>query len=680
MIILPIADRENSRVEMVRSFALIEKPRVPLHDEVAALARDLAGASTALVSLVGGERNWFAGAANFTDADQCRWSSFCTHVVAEPDSPLWVEDARADFRFAGNPYVIGEPWLRFYAGMPIVVNDFAVGSLCVIDSNPRPYDPELTSRLGRLARIVGDDLASRHQVESLRQSLLASADALIDCDDQGIITQWSGGAARLFGFPEAEAVGQNITLIVPPEHVEAHTRGFDHWRRSGIARLERRIELNGQCKDGSQIEIELWMSVSHVNGVRHVHSNIRDISDRKRQAAELLAAKMEAEAANVAKSTFLTNMSHELRTPLNGVIGVTDLLARTPLTPHQADLISIVQSSSDQLRRLVGDILDLARIESGEIVLTQSPFSLAELIDDVRNLSALAAQAKGLSLVVDVSLAIPGHVMGDALRLKQVLTNLVSNAVKFTAAGSVTVTVTRADSAFRFEVSDTGIGFDDRQRAFIFDRFHQADDSITRKFGGTGLGLAISRELITTMGGRLDCSSTPDEGATFWFTLPLDIVEAGSMDSPPVEEAGFCAGRVLVVDDNATNRRVAELLLQSVEAEVVCVEDGAQAVEAFRHGRFDVILMDMMMPVMDGIAATQAIRQSEQEQHLPRTPIVMLTANTLPEHVAASLAAGADIHLAKPVNAAGLFETLGRLGTREAAVPAFAEPAPKIVN
>ena len=662
MITLPIADRENSRVEMVRSFALFDQPRVPLHDQVAALAADLAGVSTALVTLVDSQRNWFAGAANFPDPQQCRWSSFCTHVVADPDKPLWIEDARLDFRFARNPYMLGEPHLRFYAGMPIVVNDFAVGSLCVLDSRPRAYDAGLTARLVRLARIIGDDLATRHQVEALRHSLVASADALIDCDDHGVITQWSEGAERLFGFGSSEAVGQNITLIVPPEHVAAHTRGFDHWRLSGVARLERRIELDALRKDGNRIDIELWMSVSHIHGVRHIHSNIRDISDRKRQASELLSAKMDAEAANAAKSTFLTNMSHELRTPLNGVIGVTDLLSKTALTPHQADLISIVQSSSDQLRRLVGDILDLARIESGEVVLTEAPISLIEIIDDIRNLSTLAAQDKGLAFEVKVSPAVTGLVMGDALRLKQVLANLVSNAVKFTPAGWVRVELKRSGQGYRFEVSDTGIGFDEGQRSVIFDRFQQADGSITRRFGGTGLGLAISRELVAAMGGRLDCSSTAGEGATFWFTLTFDAAEPAIAAEPQPDDSGFGAGRVLVVDDNATNRRVAELLLQSVGAEVVCVEDGAEAVDAFSNGRFDVILMDMMMPVMDGLAATRAIRRHEQERRLPHTPIVMLTANTLPLHIEASLAAGADLHLAKPINAAGLFEALGRLG------------------
>ena len=661
MICLPISEREASRVEMVESFGLVGQPRDPLHDEVAALARDLAGVHTALVSLVSRERNWFAGIANFSDPDQCRWTSFCTHVVADPDRPLWVEDAKLDFRFVDNLYVVGEPHLRFYAGVPILVNGYAVGSLCVFGSAPRPHDPVLLARLGGLAKIVGADLATRHQVQTLRHSLADSADALIDCDDSGSITGWSRGAERLFGFSEAEALGRKVSIICPPDRIDAHNEGFDHWHKSGNARLRRRIELTAQSKDGRPVDIELWMSVTHINGVRHIHSNIRDISTRKRQAADLLAAKLESEAANMAKSTFLANMSHELRTPLNGIVAVAELMSKTGLTPHQGELNSIIQSSSDQLRRLIGDILDLARIESGEIEFADTPMSLHAVVSDVENLSTVMAQAKGLSLVTDVALNVAGPVMGDPLRLKQVLTNLVSNAVKFTETGSVTLRLTQTSSGFRFEVVDTGIGFTDDQRAKIFERFQQADGSITRRFGGTGLGLAISRELVAAMGGELECHGQPGKGAVFWFSLPLRAAAQSTLTSEPAEESGLGMGRALVVDDNATNRRVAELLLNSIGADVVSVEDGEQAVAAFGNGRFDVILMDMMMPVLDGIAATQAIRRIEAAEHFVRTPILMLTANSLPDHVAASLEAGADAHLAKPISAAKLFETLSSL-------------------
>ncbi len=647
-------------MEMVRSFGLLDQPRATLHDEVAALARDLSGAAAGLVTLVDSERNWFAGIANFPDSDQCRWTSFCTHVVARPGDMVWVADARLDFRFADNPYVVGEPHLRFYAGAPIVVNGYAVGTVCVLDRDPRPFDAALAGRLGRLANMIADDLAARHRVGSLQRSLVASADALIDCDEGGITTQWSDGAERLFGFTAAEAIGRNINIIVPPDQIAAHDRGLQRWRESGAARLERRIELVAQRKDGSHLDIELWMSVAHINGVRHIHSNIRDISSRKQQAAELLSAKIEAEAATLAKSTFLSNMSHELRTPLNGVIAVTDLLAKSDLSESQREMTAIIQSSSDQLRRLVGDILDLAHVESGEFRLAETPMKLVETVEDVRNLLTLQAQEKGLSLVSDIQVDDGLAVLGDPVRVKQVLTNLVSNAVKFTERGSVTIRLARAATGFRFEVSDTGIGFGAELQAVIFERFRQADGSITRRFGGTGLGLAISRELVAAMGGELECHGQPGQGAAFWFTLPLQTIEAVS-EAAPSMEADVGIARVLVVDDNPTNRRVAELILQSVGSEVVCAEDGHQAVEMFMHGRFDAILMDMMMPVMDGIAATQAIRRIEQAGALGRTPVVMLTANTLPEHVSASLDAGADAHLAKPVTPQALFGTLGKV-------------------
>jgi len=648
---------------MVRSFGLMGQPRPALHDEIAALACDLSGASTALITLVESERNWFAGAANFPDADQCRWASFCTHVVAQPAEPLWIEDAKLDFRFSNNRYVVGEPHIRFYAGVPVVVNRYPVGALCVFDGNPREYDPTLIARLARLAKVVAEALGQRHHAQALKQSLVASADALIEFNEQGVLTSWSKGAERLFGHVKSDVLGRNVTIIIPPHIVDGYTKEFQYWRKRGSARVARRIEICALRKDGSHVEIELWMSVAHDNGVPYVHSNIRDISERKSQEAALTLAKSQAEEASIAKSAFLANMSHEIRTPLNGVIGCADLLAKTVQSEHQAELTSIIQSSSEQLRSLIGDILDLARIESGSLNLVDASLSLVDIINDVKNLSTLAAQEKGLSLFSDVCAQACTPVMGDGPHLKQVLTNLVSNAVKFTHSGSVSVRVTRAETLYRFEVTDTGIGFNDEQRAVIFERFRQADASITRKFGGTGLGLAISRQLVVAMGGELDCRSQPDEGSTFWFTLPLREAEVAASQPDDSTESGSGIGRVLVVDDNTTNRRVAELLLQTIGAEVICVEDGDQAVDAFMHQRFDVILMDMMMPVMDGIAATQAIRRIEKINDLARTPVVMLTANNLPEHVTASLDAGADIHLAKPVSAAALFQALGRLGS-----------------
>ncbi len=463
------------------------------------------------------------------------------------------------------------------------------------------------------------------------------------------------------GADAAEVLGRNIDIIVPPEQKAAHRQGLNAWRERGGARVGRRIELRACHADGGFIDIELWMSVAQVHGVPHIHAHIRDISERVAQASALRAAIAEAEAANQAKTTFLTNMSHELRTPLNGVVAVVDLLSQTPQSDHQRDLTAIIKSSSDQLGRLIGDILDLARIEAGELEITPAPTSLAGVVEDVAAIAALAAEAKGVVLNLSLDDDVRVHVAADALRLKQVLTNLVANAVKFTETGAVSIRVARSGDSYRFEVRDTGIGFSADQRDKIFGRFQQADGAITRRFGGSGLGLAICSELVGAMGGVLDCESVPGRGATFWFTLPLSEVAAATTAPTVTPSPGPGLDRVLVVDDNPTNRRVAELILQTIEAETTCVEDGAQAVAAFQSAPFDVILMDMMMPVMDGVTATRAIRAIESRDGRAPTPIIMLTANSLPEHVEASLAAGADFHLPKPISPSALFDALASL-------------------
>lgn len=665
MITLPTTERELNRVDMVRSVGLLDQSRPTQHDEIALLARELADSRWALVTLVDAERVWFSGAANYPGADSCRWSSFCTHVISTPDHTTWIADARKDFRFSHSASVVGGPGLRFYAGAPVLVNGYAVGTVCVFDPAPRAFDASLCRSLERLAAVVAEDLAARHREQALRTALAESADALIECDEHGTITGWSDDSGAVFGFSSTEALGSNITIIVPPDQKVAHSRALERWRLGGTARVGRRLEFSACRKDGSRIDIELWMSVAQVRGIRQIHANIRDISERTAQAADLRRAIKGAEAANRAKTTFLTNMSHELRTPLNGVIGVVDLLSRTPQSDHQRELTSIIKASSDQLRRLIGDILDLARIESGELILHEAPISLSDLIADVAAVARLAAEEKGITLHTELDPCLADQVLGDALRLKQVLTNLVANAVKFTAAGRIAIRVVRSGDIYRFEVSDTGIGFDPDQREILFGRFQQADGTITRRFGGSGLGLAICSELVTAMGGELDCQGTTGEGASFWFTVPLVEVHVPVPDTVRTVDQVQGHGRVLVVDDNPTNRRVAELILQTIGVQVTCVEDGQQAVEAFLASPFDAILMDMMMPVMDGTTATRTIRGIEGDTGLARTPIIMLTANSLPDHVEASLDAGADLHLPKPITPDALFGALATVRPSE---------------
>jgi len=393
-----------------------------------------------------------------------------------------------------------------------------------------------------------------------------------------------------------------------------------------------------------------------------------DITDLKRDAQALAEARDAADAANRAKSQFLANMSHEIRTPLNGVIGVAQALARTDLDEQQREMLELIHSSSRTLQTLLSDILDLARVESGRLELGDDAFDLARTTEEAAQLYAAAARDKGLQFVVEVAPEARIWVRGDAVRLKQILTNLVSNAVKFTAAGFVSLTVDAGPQGLRFVVQDTGIGFDAETRDRLFSRFEQADGDITRRFGGSGLGLAISRELAAIMNGDLGCESEPGGGAAFILTLPLRVAEAPAVAVPTVVATTDALSdksarrlRILIADDHPTNRRVVELILDQAAVDLVSVEDGAQAVEACRAAAFDLVLMDMQMPVMDGLTATREIRLHEVAMGMPRTPVVMLTANALPEHIAAGLDAGADRHLAKPFSIEALLAMVSEL-------------------
>lgn len=392
----------------------------------------------------------------------------------------------------------------------------------------------------------------------------------------------------------------------------------------------------------------------------------------RRRTADLERANAELEKANTEKSRFLANMSHELRTPLNGVVALSETLVGEQTTPRNVELAELIVASGRLLEQVLSDILDFSKIEAGEMNLEARPFDLATVVSRVAELHKASARAKGIELSWRVDPSAAGAFVGDAVRITQVLSNLLSNAVKFTEAGSVALEVRREAGEVLFSVTDTGIGFDEKVRARLFTRFEQADVSIRRRFGGTGLGLAICRSLVELMGGRIDASSTPGAGSVFSVALPL-AVALSPEESDPEEEDGveisFEGLRVLLAEDHPTNRRVIQLILETVGADLQMVENGRLALEALEGSTFDVILMDMQMPELDGLSATQMIRERELRAGAARTPIIMLTANAMDEHVRASGEAGADRHIAKPVHAKALIEAIAQLIARGEAAP-----------
>ena len=379
----------------------------------------------------------------------------------------------------------------------------------------------------------------------------------------------------------------------------------------------------------------------------------RLIFENEELVVTLSEAKARAEAASHSKSEFLATMSHEIRTPMNGIMGMLQVLESSPLTVNQRSQVEIAAGSADTLMRLLNDILDFSKIESGKIEFESILFPLAPTITEVAALLRSRATEKRLELLVSLPPDLPGHVVGDAVRLKQVLLNLTGNAIKFTEVGRVEITVTvrhRDEQAvtLRFSVRDTGIGMAPATQAKLFQVFSQGDSSTTRRFGGTGLGLAISQRLINRMGGHITIQSTPGAGSDFSFELTLAHGTAPLSDSPKpfARKEHLLVGRVLVVEDDRVNQRVIELLLEQLGLEPVIVGDGSSAVEVALLEPWNIVLMDCQMPGMDGFEATRLIRKKLEGRPLP---IIALTANAMAGDREACLAAGMNDFLAKPV-------------------------------
>ncbi|MFA7279508.1 MAG: ATP-binding protein [Sterolibacterium sp.] len=541
---------------------------------------------------------------------------------------------------------------------------------------------EVAERTQELAQ-TNADLAGRESL--LTQILDTSSVAIFLVDMQGRITTANRRMANMFGWPIETLVGNEyVALIHSSEREIGRQRMLDL-----LASAIPSVDLDRlYCRADNT---EFW---GHLTGVRfHDTSGIEhgligviaDITDRKQAAAELeqhrlhleelvlsrtaelAQARDDAEAANRAKSIFLATMSHELRTPMNGVMGMIDLVLRRATDPKQIDWLNKSKHSAKHLLDVINDILDISQIEAERMTLEENNFSLSQTIHDVLHMQETAARAKGLNLSNEVSAKLPDLLCGDAMRLKQILINYVGNAIKFSESGQITVRAVLAEQdkfgvLLRIEVADQGIGISPEQQARLFQPFTQADGSINRKYGGTGLGLTIAKRIALLMGGDAGVISSEGRGSTFWATLKLrkatEIVvpiPTNNADAEKFLQQHYYGHRILVVDDEPINLEIALIQLEVIDLVVDTAEDGAEAIDLARKTPYSAILMDMQMPNVNGLVATQEIRKLPGYQ---KTPIIAMTANAFTEDRERCMEAGMNDFLTKPFTPEALFTTL----------------------
>lgn len=677
--------KEIKRLQTLLSYNILDTPYEEDFDELAQLIALICDVPIAVISMIDDKRQWYKAKVGIEGSETPKEETFCQHTVLQ-DELLEISDALLDERVKNNPHVTSENGIRFYAGMPLKAeNGSNIGTVCVVDGKPKELNDRQKKALKLLTRhamhlievrqknkSLGTELNSilEKKIEQTQRKLelkeienkdlmkaVKNSSGVVEFNPDGTIISINKNFEEVSGYSESELLGSHHKMLITPEDYAESDR---LWKSlgQGIFKTGRVRRIH---KDGSEFYLQAsYNPIQNLEGkVIKVVKISQDITKEIEAAISLQKAKEMAEDLNEQKDNFIANVSHEIRTPIHAVLGFTDLLLENEGDKHKINYLNAVKIAGDSLLFIVNDILDLSKMEAGLLQIDKDVFNVREVVSRVFSILHLKAHQKKIEFEPFISSDVPELLIGDKNRLSQILINLLGNAIKFTAEGSVSLEVTvikdiSEKAVLNFKVSDTGIGIPQDKLDTVFQRFLQAEETTSQKYGGTGLGLNISRQLIEKQEGNIEVKSEHGKGTDFIFDIPFEkpLKQVEISHGTAEEISQDYQGQILVCEDSELNQRLVRAILKRKGLKVDVASNGEKALLFLEEKTYDLIFMDVQMPVKNGYETTKVIR----DQLKPSTPIVALTANFMAAERQKCKEVGMDDYLAKPFQKNQLFE------------------------
>jgi len=681
-------NKEIKRLQTLLSYNILDTPYEKDFDELAQLIALICDVPIAIISMIDDKRQWYKAKVGISMNEVPIEETFCKYTVVQ-DELLEISDALVDERVKNNPHVTAENGIRFYAGMPLKTESgYNIGTVCVVGDEPKKLTEKqrkalklLTSQamhlletrkknknLGtELSSILGKKIAETQKKLQLKESenkslmkAVKNSSGVVEFEPDGTIISINRNFEEISGYREDQLLGSHHKMLITPADYAENDR---LWKSLNQGKYKtgrlRRIHKNGS---------EIYLQASY-NPIQDIEGKVikvvkisQDITKEIEAELSLQKAKEMAENLNEQKDNFIANVSHEIRTPIHAVLGFTDLLLENEADTHKINYLNAVKIAGDSLLFIVNDILDLSKMEAGLLQIDKDVFCIRDVMSRVFSILHLKAHQKKIEFEPKLSPEVPKLLIGDKNRLSQILINLLGNAIKFTSVGSVTLEVSvikdnSEKTILKFKVSDTGIGIPKDKLDTVFQRFLQAEENTSQKYGGTGLGLNISKQLIEKQDGSIEVKSEHGKGTDFIFNIPFEkpAGEAEVLNTEAEAVAGeYNTGRILVCEDSELNQRLVKALLKGKGLEVDIASNGEIAISFLKRNTYDLIFMDVQMPVKNGYETTEIIRNQLELS----TPIVALTANFMAAERQKCRQVGMDDYLAKPFQKKQLFEKI----------------------